>query len=176
MYGYTREELIGKNIADMVAPASRAAVAEAVRAGREGVYEHQSIRKDGSVFLTEARAKMVRVGSRAVRMTALRDVTQRRQAEAALQEREGQLRLFVEHSPAAIVMLDCDMKYLVVSRRWQEDFHLDEQAIIGRSHYEIFPEIPPRWIEIHRRCLAGAVEKCDEDSFPRADGTTEYLR
>jgi PAS domain S-box-containing protein len=99
-----------------------------------------------------------------------------RRAESALREREEQLRLCVEHSPAAIAMFDREMKYLVVSRRWMEAYRLGDQSIIGRSHYEVFPEISQRWIEIHRRCLAGAVEQCDEDSFFRNDGRTDWIR
>ena len=95
---------------------------------------------------------------------------------ADLQEREAQLRLYAEHSPAAIAMLDRDLKYLVVSRRWMEDYKLGDESIIGRSHYEVFPDIPQRWVEIHQRCLAGAVERCDEDSFVRTDGRTVWLR
>jgi PAS domain S-box-containing protein len=94
----------------------------------------------------------------------------------ALQEREEQLRLCVEHSPAAIAMLDRDMKYLVVSLRWMEDYRLGSQSLIGRNHYDIFPEVPPHWIEVHRRCLAGAVEKCDDEKFTRADGSTDWIR
>jgi two-component system cell cycle sensor histidine kinase/response regulator CckA len=98
-----------------------------------------------------------------------------RRAESELWEREEQLRLYAEHSPAAIAMFDREMTYLVVSRRWMETYSLGDQSIIGRSHYDVFPEIPPRWREVHRRCLAGAVEKCEEEPFARANGTTDWI-
>ncbi len=94
----------------------------------------------------------------------------------ALQEREEQLRLCFKHSPAAIAMLDHDMKYLVVSPRWMEDYRLGEIQVVGRSHYAVFPEMPPHWIDIHRRCLAGAVEKNEDEKFVRADGSIDWIR
>ncbi len=94
----------------------------------------------------------------------------------SLREREEQLRLYTQHSPAAIAMLDRDMKYLVVSRRWMEDYRLGTQSIVGRSHYEVFPETPPHWFEIHQRCLTGEVVKCDEEAFLRMDGRTDWIR
>ncbi len=94
----------------------------------------------------------------------------------ALQEREEQLRLCVKHSPAAIAMLDRDMKYLVVSLRWMNDYRLGEQSLIGRSHYDIFPEVPSHWIDIHRRCMAGAVEKNEDEKFVRADHSIDWIR
>jgi two-component system, sensor histidine kinase and response regulator len=98
------------------------------------------------------------------------------QAAAALAESEQRLRLFIQFAPSAIAMFDAQMRYVGFSRRWLEDFELKEQALIGRSHYEIFPELPQRWKEIHRRCLAGNVETCEEDPFPRADGRTDWVR
>lgn len=100
----------------------------------------------------------------------------RTHAEAALRESAEKLGLFVQHAPSAIAMFDRDMRYIANSRRWLADYGLGEQELAGRSHYEVFPEISERWKEIHRRCLAGTIESCDEDAFVRADGHTDWVR
>jgi PAS domain S-box-containing protein len=90
--------------------------------------------------------------------------------------REGLLQLFARDAPAAIAMFDRQMRYLIASQRWVEEYYLDSvTSLIGRSHYEIFPELPERWRLIHQRCLAGAIEKCEEDLFERADGTKQWV-
>jgi PAS domain S-box-containing protein len=86
MFGYAREELLGQNVSVMIAPESRPLVDEAIRTGREGPYEHLAIRKDGTVFEAEVRAKSVVWGDRAVRVTAIRDITERKRAAAAMQQ------------------------------------------------------------------------------------------
>lgn len=104
------------------------------------------------------------------------ELTERTQAEAALREREAILRLFAQYVPAGIAMFDRDMRYLMASQRWIDEYNLDAIAsVINRSHYEIFPEIPERWRQIHQRCLAGGIEKCEEDLFVRADGTQQWV-
>ncbi len=106
----------------------------------------------------------------------LLDVVTRARAQAALEESRNRLRLLVEFAPAAIAMLDRDMRYIAASRRYLLDYRLATAEVLGRSHYELFPEIPERWRELHRRCLAGAVERCEEDPFPRPDGRTDWVR
>jgi len=105
-----------------------------------------------------------------------RDVTESYRLREAIQRERHILNLFVEYAPAAIAMFDREMKYISTSRRFLIDYELEGQDIIGRSHYEIFPDIPERWKVIHRRCLAGAVERCDEDPFPRFSGKLDWVR
>ena len=86
------------------------------------------------------------------------------------------LHLLIEHTPVAIAIFDRQMCYLAASRRWLKDYHLDNQNIIGTCHYELFPETSVDWRQIHQKCLAGASEKCDEDSFLHPDGTLDWLK
>ena len=96
--------------------------------------------------------------------------------EQSLRETQKNLALFIEHAPAALAMLDNNMRYLFASQRWLMDSRLDLSDVIGKSHYDVFPEIPQRWKDIHRRCLSGAIEKCNEDGFVRGDGRTDWIR
>ncbi len=98
------------------------------------------------------------------------------QPSSYLRYNQDQMSLFIEYTPAAIAILDRQMCYLVASRRWRQDYNLGEKEIIGRSHYEIFPEVSQTWQEIHQRCLTGVIEKAEEEAFVRADGKTDWIK
>jgi PAS domain S-box-containing protein len=100
----------------------------------------------------------------------------RRRFEDIVKTNEALLRLFIKHTPAAIAMFDTDMRYLQVSDRFLTDYDLEGQDIIGKSHYDVFPDIPLHWREAHRRILAGAVERCEEETYIAADGSTGWLQ
>lgn len=118
------------------------------------------------------------------------DVTDRKRAElellqmnralkeqaTVLQSREELLKIFVKNVPAGVAMLDRDMRYLQVSDRWCLDYSLNSSQVIGRSHYEIFPDVPERWKEMHRRALQGETLRANEDAWERDDGATTWVR
>ncbi|MCW8909400.1 MAG: PAS domain-containing sensor histidine kinase [Gammaproteobacteria bacterium] len=85
-------------------------------------------------------------------------------------------QLCFQHTPAAVAVLDMDMRYLAVSDRWIEDYDLQGVDVIGRTHYEIFPNLPERWKDIHQRCLTGEIMSCDADPFSRDDGGIDWVR
>lgn len=176
MLGYTKEELLHMTVADVLAPNERPRLAvepQEMMAGKPHLAEWEHLRKDGSTFHAEVRARRL---NDQTYFAIVHDLTARKQAEAQLRAHELQLRLFVEHSPAAIAMFDREMRYLVVSRRWLADYDISQKNIIGMSHYEVFPDLPERWKQIHQRCLSGEVETCEEDPFPRADGSTDWVQ
>ena len=104
------------------------------------------------------------------------DVTRRRQAEEELRRHKELLQLFVEHAPVALAMFDLDMRYIAASKLWAQDHSIDLEKIIGRSHYEVNPDVPERWKETHRRGLAGETQSVEEDRYDRADGSIEWIR
>jgi len=146
------------------------------KTGRYGPYEKEYIHKEGRLVPVRLQGLLIEKDGEKLIWSSIEDISARKKSEKSLQRNEQMLRLFVEHSPAAIAMFDKEMKYLVASRRFRTDYNLGDQDLVGRSHYEVFPEISERWKEIHQRCLAGAVEKSDEDLFPRADGSIDWVR
>ena len=92
MLGYTREEIMGLEAVNLVSPEFRPVVADNIRFDRETSYELEFQRKDGTRFPGEVRPKTARVGHRVLRMTAIRDLTERRQHEERQTMMEEQMR------------------------------------------------------------------------------------
>ncbi len=148
---------------------------------REGVAfqcDAEVVRPDGVHRWTISRGEAVcDADGRVIGMHGtVQDITARKLAEMALQESREQLKLLIEHAPAALAMFDREMRYLAYSERWRNDYRLGERDLLGMCHYDVFPEIGEEWKAIHRRCLAGEIIRTGEDFFLRADGSAQWLR
>lgn len=107
---------------------------------------------------------------------AFLDITPIKQAQELLSKSQLQLRLFVEQAPLSIAMLDREMNYLVTSHRWIKESGRGRDNLIGCNYYEVNPDIPAEWKQIHDRALAGEFLKSDEDLWIQQDGSQHWLR
>jgi len=178
-YGYDRETFLTLHIRDIDRPEDVVNVPQRLALlQQEGAATFEAMHQDaqGRPIPVEVSATRSLFGGKPCMLSVVRDISERKRAEAALAEREEQLRIFIEHAPAALAMLDRDLRHLAVSQRWLNDFGLGGRDIIGLSHYEVFPEIPESWREVHRRCLAGEVIRAEEEPFERQDGSVHWVR
>ncbi len=99
MYGYTREELIGLTVADLV-PEEIAAtlpdvIAEEMTTG--GIFvEAVGKKKHGSLFPTEVSTQLAMVGGKQLVIAYVRDITERVQVMEALEETMGHLEVLMK--------------------------------------------------------------------------------
>lgn len=115
-----------------------------------------------------------------------REIAERRQAEAALQAGQGQLRLIVEQSPMAIIILDRNFMVKSWNRTAEEVFGYGREEIVGRSADCIIPDdvrpgLEELWQELYmsgktvhnrneNRTSDGRVILCDWCNTPLLDG------
>ena len=82
--GYEPDEMIGKPLINFVAPEDREKVIANIRSGTESNIEHEMLRKDGTRVLVEAHGQTIVQGGIPMRLTAFRDITERKLFEAEL--------------------------------------------------------------------------------------------
>jgi PAS domain S-box-containing protein len=87
-----------------------------------------------------------------------------------------ELRRLVARAPLPIAMLDQKMRYVATSPSWISEFGRGRDALDGPIHCEVHPDLPPSWIDVHRRALAGEVIRQAQDSWTQADGLTRSLQ
>jgi PAS domain S-box-containing protein len=183
MLGFTDTELRNKHCADYSPPEDAQkdwALFQKLRAGSIDHYELEKryFRGDGSLMWGRLSLSMLNGYASPLVLAMVEDISEQKKAQdalteqmALLQSREELLRIFVKNAPAGVAMFDRDMCYLQVSDRWCADYSVDSSQVLGRSHYELFPDMPPQWKEMHRRGLDGETLRADEDRWDRESGT-----
>ncbi len=104
------------------------------------------------------------------------DVTERRESDRRLKAWYDLMGYIIQHDLVGIVVLDKELRHVFVSAQFLRDYNVEDAEVIGRHHYEVFPDIPEKWKRAHERTLAGEVVESGDDYFLRSDGTGEYTR
>jgi two-component sensor histidine kinase len=85
----------------------------------------------------------------------------------------------LKHAPMGIAIFDDQMRYLAASRQYLTDQNMPaDTPLLGRGHYEVFPEIPQTWRDKHAQVLAEGVElRNDEgDRYVDRNGDVHWVR
>jgi len=196
IFGYTEAEAVGQPIAILIPSKFKKEQDEIVETLKKGNriehYETMRVTKKGkSVDVSLTIGPIKDSTGRIVGFSQIaRDISERKRAErflrgtnrilekqtATLQASEELLKIFVKNVPAGVAMLDRKMRYLQVSDRWCADYSVDSSQVLGRSHYELFPDMPEHWKQVHRRALQGETVRADEDHWDHEDGGTTWVR
>ncbi len=135
------------------------------------------IRKDGQVIWVRAKGKPIYEGEKVISVRGIfQDIDLEERMRINLKQNQEMLMDLIRHTPAAVAMFDTDMRYLAHSNRWILDYKIENPDILGKSHYEVFPDIPDRWKADHQRVLGGEVYKNPEDKWEREDKSVFYIR
>ncbi len=195
MLGYTREEFIGMHASSIVAPAELPHVGSAVRIlSEQDDYkrEWQLRRKDGSVFPAEVIATMMPDGNL---MGMIRDITERRNAERALHEKEMRLHAvdrrlaeIVHGMTEACFALDTEWRFTFVNDRGETLLRRTREQMLGKTMWEIFGKLIGTPMEAnYRRAMTERVPVAfevfspiaerwlDIRLFPTAEGIAAFL-
>lgn len=117
-YGYTREEFLAMTILDVRPPQKIPAMLENIAALQTphryaGEWEHR--KKDGTPIFVEVSSQFIDFGGRPARLVLVNDVTERKQAEAALRESEERYRELFENANDVIFTTDLSSRFLSVN-------------------------------------------------------------
>jgi PAS domain S-box-containing protein len=115
MFGYTSEEAIGRSGTEWIIPEHREMVMKNMIAGFEDPYEATALKKDGTTFPCVLRGKMMKYKGRDVRVTSLSDITERKNAEAAVIESETRYRTLFQSASDGIFYLSPNLKICEVN-------------------------------------------------------------
>ena len=180
--GYSVEELVGMDGLLLIAPDYRALVMEKIASGTEQVYEAYGIRKNQEIYPLKLEAKNMPYKGREVRAVEFRDITELKRIEQERTYHENRLShmkellsYIVEYSNSGVAVHDKELNYVYVSNRYLQQYDIHEN-VIGRHHYEVFPDLPQKWRDVHQRTLKGEICSSEKDSYLREDGSLAWTR
>jgi PAS domain S-box-containing protein len=139
LYGYSREELLALHVTDLSAEPEETRHQIISSSGRVRIPLRYHRKKDGTVFPVEVVARFFELNGKRLLLAAMRDISERLQAEEALRESRRFLIDLIEHSGTVIFVKNRAGYYELINRKWEEVTGLTRENVLGRSDEELFP-------------------------------------
>ncbi|NCU33349.1 MAG: PAS domain S-box protein, partial [Candidatus Moranbacteria bacterium] len=105
-----------------------------------------------------------------------RNITEEKRIEDEKDYKDKFLSYIIQYSMSSIAIFDDKMNYIYVSQKFKEINSVTDEDILGKNHYELFPETPERLKKIHQNALNGEVFTQERDYIVRNDGRYEWMR
>ena len=159
MFGYKPEELAGKDAISLTAtPESVEKIRENISLGNLDPYEVIGVKKDGTEFPMEVRIKLTGNKEQEMRMAVIRDLTDRKRTEAALQESEERFRAIFETAQDSIFLKDRSLRYTHVNPAMEQLFQLPFEELAGKNDEDLFGKEAGKHVrKVDSRVLAGEI-------------------
>jgi PAS domain S-box-containing protein len=175
MYGYTREEIVGSTFGDRLPTldvARRIRMMQRALEGETGHLETRTIRKSGEAFDVEIRYLPILHRGEPHVLAIARDITERRQAEAALRTSEAQYRAIFNASADALVLWDAQLTIVDVNPAFERIYGMERARVLGRGYPD---DMPRDYVEQRKQLVRRAVDGEPQQMITvarRGDGST----
>ena len=138
MFGYTREEFLGKNIIKLLIPEKyHGVISENIIKNYALPYEVEARTKDGILFPIEIESRNLMYNNQKIRVTVIRDITDRKKVEQALKYSEDKYRSLIETTDAGFVILDVNGKVIDANEEYVRlSGHDSRDEILGKNVIE----------------------------------------
>lgn len=140
--GYSREEFLSLNIRELDHPSFIPQVPERFKQIREhgvAVFESGHLRKDGSIMPVEVNSRLLEYKEKLVYFSVIRDITDRKRAEEALQASEERFRSLVESTSDWVWEVDQKGVYTYVSPQIRNLLGYAPEEMIGKTPFDLMP-------------------------------------
>lgn len=138
--------LVGRRMHDFAHPDSKARLHDAIVERERGHFdptphEYRMLAPDGRIIDVEALSVAVEHDGAPAIQTVLRDVTTRREAEAALRDRETRLRLVMQQIPAVLWATDVDGRFTSAAGAGLGALGIDASELVGQLASDYFASV-----------------------------------
>ncbi len=164
LYGYTREEALGRDITGLTVGPRETELAreimEQLRSGKTWEGEFVTSRKDGSKFQAHVVDSLIydSEGRAAGIVGVSTDISGRKEAESRLRESEERFRSAYEHAAIGMALISLDGRWLQVNRSLCEMLGYTEQELLAATSRDItHPGDLNTDIEYSRRLISGEI-------------------
>ncbi len=173
MFGYTREEAIGRPGTDWIVSADHKMVKNKMLQGTTLPYETTGLRKDGSTFPAEIQGRMAKFSGGRIRITAMRDISHQKIVEERLIASEKRFRNILENiSEIAIQGYDEKRKVTFWNLASEKLYGYSAKEALGKKLEDlIIPEkmrrdvigLHRRWVDFGEQIPPGELDLIGKD-------------